>query len=93
MNAIAAGRQGGLDAAIVYRSNVLSNPENLERVEILEIGGADPRLTKATQPWAVAKETDNAQLLGRLREALVSDTSRDAFTAVGFRWLLDPVKP
>jgi ABC-type molybdate transport system substrate-binding protein len=93
MNAIAAGRQGGLDAAIVYRSNVLSNPDNLDRVEILEIEKVDRRLTRATQPWAIAKETDNPRLLGRLYEALISRASQDAFTAVGFRWLLNPVEP
>ncbi len=93
MNAIAVGRQGGLDAAIVYRSNVLSNPDNLDRVEILEIEKVDRRLTRATQPWAIAKETDNPRLLGRLYEALISRASQDAFTAVGFRWLLNPVEP
>ena len=88
MNAIAAGGPGGLEAAIVYRSNVLSNPQNLDRVEVIEI--SDGRgLATAKQPWAIAKQSDHARLLGRLYDTIASRRSREMFTSTGFRWLLD----
>jgi ABC-type molybdate transport system substrate-binding protein len=89
MNAIAVGKSGGLDAAIVYRSNVLSNRDNLQAVEIVEIEQDARRLATAVQPWAIARETDNPRLLERLYQAIVSDPSRQAFTSAGFRWLLE----
>ena len=89
MNALSAGESGGLDAAIVYRSNVLSNSETLERVQIVEMPSETRPSSVATQPWAIAKNTENSRLLGRLYEALVSESSRERFQSAGFRWKMD----
>lgn len=76
----------GLDLVMVYRSNVMSNPENLNKLDIidLEMPGA-----VAAQPWAVAKESDHPFLLARLYEAISSKTSRERFESIGFRWKLE----
>ncbi len=80
-------RAGGLDAVIVYRSNVLSHSANVDdHLDIVEI---EDDSALAVQPWAIAKTSDNAQLLKRLLGDLVSRRSRERFEQVGFRWRLD----
>ena len=73
----------GLDAAIVYRANTTRQRDKLT---ILEIESPD---AKAVQPIAVAKDSEYRHLTQRLIDQLHSATSRDAFIALGFRWLGD----
>ena len=77
-------RAGGLNAVIVYRSNVLNHSANVDHhLDIVEI---EDDSALAVQPWAIAKTSDNAQLLKRLLNGLVSRRSRERFEQVGFRW-------
>lgn len=71
---------GSLEAAIVYRSNVVSAEGRLEAVDIRGIASSI-----ATQPWAVAQESQHPQLAGRLFQRITSAESRQIFTAEGFR--------
>ena len=73
----------GLDAAIVYRANTTRQRDKLT---ILEIESPD---AKAVQPIAVAKASEYRNLTQRLIDQLRSTASRDAFVAMGFRWLGD----
>lgn len=71
---------GSLEAAIVYRSNVVSAEGRLEAIDIRGIPSSI-----ATQPWAVAKESQYPQLAGRLFQRITSAESRRIFAAEGFR--------
>ena len=72
---------GGLDAAIVYRSNVLADEKATEQLELIEI--RSERAT-ARQPWAIAKATGNAQLMNRLHDWISRKSIRDRFEQFGF---------
>jgi hypothetical protein len=41
--------------------------------------------TMATQPYAVGRNSDHAQLMSRLQQALESKESRDRFVSAGFQ--------
>ncbi len=85
VNWMLVGKDGGpLDVAVVYRSNVLSTPENAGRLEIIPI--AHPG-AHAVQPFAIASESQHRYLLRRLREAIVSGDSARHFRSLGFEWL------
>ena len=71
---------GSLEAAIVYRSNVVSAEGRLEAIDIRGIPSSI-----ATQPWAIAKESQYPQLAGRLFQRITSAESRRIFAAEGFR--------
>ena len=73
---------GGLDAAIVYRSNVLADDEAANRLELIEI---QSELAKARQPWAIARDTRNAQLMDRLYDWISRDQITERFVRFGFR--------
>ena len=75
---------GSLDAAVVYRSNVLSTRENAKKVDMIEIPEGR---ALATQPFAIAKESQHKQLLGRFFDALVADESSARFKNAGFEWV------
>ena len=45
-----------------------------------------PPLARATQPYAVSRNTDYPNLMKRLQTAFESLTSRDRFKTVGFEW-------
>lgn len=78
-------RTGALDAMIVYRSNVASVPELLERyVEIVPMNLAE---AVAIQPYAVARDSQCKYLMGRLLDAVLAPESERHFKAVGFQWL------
>jgi molybdenum ABC transporter molybdate-binding protein len=79
-------RVGGLDAAVVYRSNVLSAAGNAEHLSIVSAGAPD---AIARQPFAIAKDSKHRQLLLRFQERLRSAASADRFRAVGFKWAAD----
>lgn len=77
-----------LDAAVVYRSNALSNPANLANhydVIDLKIPGA-----LARQPYAVAKDSEHKQLARRLLQALIAESSFDRMRSIGFRVVYEP---
>ena len=46
----------------------------------------DHPLAHMTQPYAVGKESRHAQLMTRLRDAIVSAESRQRFETAGFGW-------
>ena len=72
----------GLDAAIVYRSNVLADPKAASLLELVEI---ESELALAKQPWAIAKETRNSQLMNRLFDWISRDQVKQRFDKFGFR--------
>ena len=74
-------RVKALDAAIVYRANTIKAAEHLNVVDI------DHELAQATQPYAVAKNSDHRHTLERLMEAIQSANSQDRYTSSGFNWL------
>jgi molybdenum ABC transporter molybdate-binding protein len=73
-------RTGSLDAVIAYISNAASAGDELEAMEI------DVPCARATQPFAVGKESQYRQLTGRLMDALHSRASREQFESLGFGW-------
>ena len=78
-------KAGSLDAVIVYRSNALAAASTAEDFEIVSI---DRPGAFATQPFAVGKESDHAQLMNRFLEACVSASGKKDFLQYGFRWEL-----
>ena len=72
-----------LDAALVYRSNALASEPIREHCEIINLN--DP-LALATQPFAVARDTDHPQLSHRLGEWLSAPDARQRFEDLGFTW-------
>jgi molybdate transport system substrate-binding protein len=81
-------RSGSLDAAIVYRSNAAAASAAVEFLPLDDLTAA-----RATQPFAIAATTRYPRLAARLRDAIRSAESRDAFQRGGFEWLDDPVTP
>ncbi|HXG11650.1 MAG TPA: substrate-binding domain-containing protein [Gemmataceae bacterium] len=79
-------RAGALDLAVVYRSNALSTPGNVEKyLDILEpdIG------LRATQPFAISRESRHKQLVRRLLQAIVAHESAQRFKSLGFHWVYE----
>ncbi|MFI4859463.1 MAG: substrate-binding domain-containing protein [Phycisphaerales bacterium JB063] len=76
----------GLDAVIVYRSNVMSSRANLDELEIVEIQDGDSGLTRAIQPWSIAEMSEHKELMRRLFALLSSEQSRARFESAGFHW-------
>ncbi len=72
---------GSLDVAVVYRSNVLEHPNEIEWTPVTGITCASP-----TQPIAIGKETAFPNLSRRLVQAIQSAESRRRFEASGFDW-------
>jgi ABC-type molybdate transport system substrate-binding protein len=78
-------RAGALDAMIVYRSNVLANPENAQKyLEIVEMNLPE---AIAIQPYAVARDSDHRYLMRRLLDAILSPASERRFRSAGFQWI------
>jgi molybdenum ABC transporter molybdate-binding protein len=78
-------RIGALDAALVYRSNAQSNPDNLKHhLDIVKWNITD---ALANQPFAIAKNSPHQYLMKRLLAAIVAQQSADHFEALGFRWV------
>jgi len=73
-------RTGSLDAVIAYASNMTHNKDELEAI------GIDIDCATATQPYAVGKESGNAQLALRLLDAIKSGASKERFVKNGFHW-------
>ncbi len=79
-------RTGSLDAAVVYRTNIQSQPDHFEAIPL----PADK--AKAVQPFAVRKDAPNSALGHRLLAYLRAH--KDSFEKAGFVWRGDtaPVK-
>jgi molybdate transport system substrate-binding protein len=75
---------GALDAAIVYRSNAVANPDNLR--ESIDVVPIDVPNAFAAQPIAAARNSRHKHLVGRLLKSLESQESRERMESVGFRW-------
>jgi molybdate transport system substrate-binding protein len=75
-------RTGSLDAVIVYRSNAAEVMHELDIIELGEDGAS------ATQPFAVARNSNHPNTLERLLDALKGSRSRARFDAQGFGWEL-----
>jgi molybdate transport system substrate-binding protein len=80
-------RAGALDLMIVYRSNVLSNPENAEKyLDMIEMKLPE---AVAIQPYAVAKHSQHRYLMRRLLAAILSPSSKERFLKAGFQWMAE----
>jgi len=78
-------RAGALDLIVVYRSNLLSNPENAEKyMDIMEMNLPE---AVARQPYAVAKDSEHKYLMRRLLEKILA--SKEDFQKKGFRWIAE----
>ena len=75
-------RSGSLDAAVAYLSNAAGSADFLDAVRIYGIP-----CSVATQPYAVAKDSEHKQLAQRLLAAIRARTSQERFISEGFRWL------
>jgi ABC-type molybdate transport system substrate-binding protein len=76
---------GKLDAAIVYRSNAISNPENPAKyLDVIDLGIAE---AVATQPFAVARDSPHRYLMKRLLAAILSPQTEARFRDAGFQWV------
>ncbi len=75
-------RTGSLDAAVAYLSNAAGAAADLDAVRITGLP-----CSVATQPFAVAKESAQPQLVARLLAAIRADESKSRFTNEGFRWI------
>jgi ABC-type molybdate transport system substrate-binding protein len=71
-------RVGSLDAAIVYRVNVVPQAEHFDIIQLPADKG------KAVQPFAVRDDSPNRQLSGRLLTYLKNH--KESFEAAGFVW-------
>lgn len=76
-------RTGALDAAVVYRTNIQSQPDHFEAVAL----PADK--ARAIQPFAVRKDSPNAALGHRLLDWLRNH--KESFEKAGFVWRGDSV--
>lgn len=75
-------RSGSLDATVAYLSNATGAAEFLDAIRIQGIP-----CSVATQPYAVAKDSDHRRLGQRLLHAIRTESSKEKFTSEGFRWL------
>ncbi|MBT3268017.1 molybdate ABC transporter substrate-binding protein [Candidatus Poribacteria bacterium] len=80
-------RAGSLDAVVVYRSNAMANPANLD--EHLDIVDVDSPGSVAVQPIATALDAKYPLMMRRFQDAVLSGASRDRFLPYGFRWIAE----
>jgi ABC-type molybdate transport system substrate-binding protein len=84
-------RAGALDLILVYRSNAVSNPENVEKY--LDIVEMNLKEAVAIQPFAAAKDTQHPCLVRRLLEAILAPDSQERFRKAGFQWMAEGASP
>jgi molybdate transport system substrate-binding protein len=75
-------RSGSLDAAVAYLSNAAGSAEFLDAIRIQGIP-----CSVATQPFAIAKDSEHKQLAQRLLTAIRAQDSQARFSSEGFRWI------
>jgi ABC-type molybdate transport system substrate-binding protein len=78
-------RSGGLDAIVVYESNVTPYASEFDFTPI-DIGATNRDCTNPDQPVAVALATPYPTLAHRLMDAFRTKTSRERFEKLGFLW-------
>ncbi len=71
---------GSLDAAIVYKANT---PYVRDKLEIIPI---DSPSATAIQPYGIANQSENKQIMRRLLDTLSDEHSKNQFEQVGFDW-------
>jgi ABC-type molybdate transport system substrate-binding protein len=69
------------DAALAYRTDTLAEQD---KVDIITV---ESELSKAIQPYSIAKSSHHKELGRRLYRAIAK--SRDAFESAGFHWRLE----
>lgn len=74
---------GGLDAALVYRSNVMASEDSLDKLVMVEVS-EQKDLGLARQPWAVSRTTRNPQLMNRLFRWIHRPEILNRFQRFGF---------
>lgn len=77
-------RTGSLDAIIACRSNHGTVREHLDAVAI------DHPMARMAQPYAVGRASNQARMMQRLMDAIVTAESRGRFESVGFQWRFEP---
>jgi len=77
-------QSGSLDAAVAYISNAAGAGEKLDAIRIQGIP-----CSIATQPMAIAKQSQHQQLAQRLMAAIQAEESRQRFTSEGFKWIAE----
>lgn len=75
---------GSLDAAVVYLSNAAGAGDKLDAVVIQGLP-----CSVATQPFAIAPDSDHARTASRLFQQICSAKSQETFVAEGFQWRLE----
>jgi molybdate transport system substrate-binding protein len=75
-------RSGSLDAAVAYLSNAAGSVDFLDAIRIQGIP-----CSVATQPFAIAKDSEHKQLAQRLLGAIRAQESQARFSSEGFRWI------
>jgi ABC-type molybdate transport system substrate-binding protein len=75
-------RSESLDAAVAYLSNAAGAAEYLDAIRIRDLP-----CSVATQPFGVAKNSKQPQLVARLQKAIREDVSQQRFDREGFRWI------
>jgi len=83
VNTFLAPKAAAMDVMIVYRSNVMSNPSNLEKCEVIELNEAE---AVATQPYAIAKKGNHKHLMKRFFDVVTSQENSEIFKEAGFVW-------
>ncbi len=73
------------DATLAYRTDTLAESDKVDVIVL------DSELSKAIQPFSIAKTSKQKQLSRRLFQAIAQ--SRTAFEDVGFHWRLDDQLP
>ena len=71
---------GSLDVVLVYRSNTAHVLQHCDVIDIADTSAG------ASQPYAIAKDSDHPQLMRRLLDAIRSADSRERFRGLGFHW-------
>ena len=79
-----------LDAAIAYKSNVLSDEDNIKYLDFIEIPLPE---AIATQPFAVSKNAKHRYLMYRLLDAITTAETAQRFEDVGFNWTYEKDQP
>jgi ABC-type molybdate transport system substrate-binding protein len=69
------------DAALAYRTDTLAESDKVDTVTL------DTELSKAIQPFSIARSSDQKYLGRRLYRTIAR--SREAFESAGFHWRLD----
>jgi ABC-type molybdate transport system substrate-binding protein len=78
-------RLGTLDLAVVYRSNARSSPSTAVRdLDVLDVNLPE---ALATQPFAIARDSEHKYLMKRLLQAIVAPESARRFRSLGFHWV------